>query len=91
MRGFATLFLALMVGSFALPADPALAQNSKSKGAQPRAVPTDPNALAQMCSQLVFRKYGQRNTLYGPRTVEMPLELHARLQNSCIMSKGRNY
>jgi hypothetical protein len=40
---------------------------------------------------MVFRKYGQPNTLYGPRTVLMDRELHARMQNSCILSKGRNY
>ena len=55
------------------------------------AIPRDANRLAEACSRMVFRKYGQPNTLYGPRTVLMEQELHARMQNACIMSKGQNY
>jgi hypothetical protein len=55
------------------------------------AIPRDANRLAELCNAAVFRKYGRLNTLYGPRTVLMDQELHARMQNSCILSKGRSY
>jgi hypothetical protein len=72
--------------------EPAPGQDDKQQQSRrAEAIPRDANRLAEACSQMVFRKYGQRNTLYGPRMVEMERELHARMQNTCIMSKGRNF
>lgn len=89
MRGLAALLL-LALGFLTVFADPAPAQQRKSKGqSAQQAVPKDPEQLARLCSQLVFRKYGEKAPLRGPNWVEMEQEQHARMQQSCIMSKGR--
>jgi hypothetical protein len=88
MRGFAALIV-LALGFVTVFAEPAPAQQRKSKGQSAQQAPKDPEQLARLCSQLVFRKYGQKAPLHGANMVQMPAEQHAQKQNSCIMSKGR--
>jgi hypothetical protein len=75
-------------------AAPAQAQRTKSESAKRsarEAIIRDPIKLAEVCNALVFRKYAKPGPRYGAKYVEMDLELHARMQNACIMSKGRSY
>ncbi len=70
-----------------VPAPDDITQRSR----RAEAIPSNANRLAELCNAAVFRKYGRPNTLYGPRTVLMDQELHARMHNVCILSKGRDY
>lgn len=93
MRGFATAIILTTIFTAALAA-PVQAQGAKSdraKRAAREAIIRDPIKLAEVCNVLVFRKYAKPGPRWGAKFIEMDQELHARMHNSCIMSKGRNY
>ncbi len=93
MRNFAIAVLWTSVIT-ALLAGPVQAQGTKSERAKQsarEAIIRDPIKLAEVCNALVFRKYAKPGPRYGAKYVEMDLELHASMQNACIMSKGRSY